>query len=173
MEAATGTFGNGTCYLLLVEAGAAPDPDDRFIIDALGKDRPVLLIINKNDLAEKSGPPAPHRRLPGPLPLRAIIPLSALKADGLEVLLKELWDLLPEGRSIFPRINDGPVRRFTPPKSSGRKHPAHPQGDPLRHGRGVDAFQEQDSRNLIRITATIHVAKERKRDPHRPGWGRC
>ena len=80
VDAATGTFGNVDLLLLLAEAGAAPHPDDRFIIESLERlALPVFLVINKIDLVEK--------RLLLPLidsfrslhPFREIIPLSALE----------------------------------------------------------------------------------------------
>jgi GTP-binding protein Era len=162
VEAATGTFGNVDLLLLLVEAGAAPDPDDRFIIDALGKDRPVLLVINKIDLVDKATLLPLIDAYQGLYPFRAIIPLSALKADGLEVLLKELWDLLPEGPQYFPedQMTDRSERfiaaEIIREKITLLTHKEIPYATAVV----VDAFQEQDSRNLIRITATIHVAKE-------------
>jgi GTP-binding protein Era len=35
-------------------------------------------------------------------PFREIIPLSALKGDGVEGLVRQIRDLLPEGPSYFP-----------------------------------------------------------------------
>ena len=102
-DAARLTFGNVDLILLLTEAGPAPHPDDRFIIESLRDERlPVFLVINKIDLGET------RLLLPlidvfkGLYPFREIIPLSALKGQGVEDLIGEIWTLLPEGPSYFP-----------------------------------------------------------------------
>ena len=103
VEAATGTFGSVDLLLLLAQAGDTPHPDDLFIIEALKETPlPVILVINKIDLVEKM--------LLLPLidafrtlhPFREIIPISALKNDGVDRLLEEIRRLLPEGPRYFP-----------------------------------------------------------------------
>ncbi|MCX5855403.1 MAG: GTPase Era, partial [Deltaproteobacteria bacterium] len=88
VEAATGIFEKVDLLLLLAEAGPAPHPDDRFIIESLGNSPlPVILVINKIDLVDK--------RLLLPLidvfqslrPFREILPLSALKNEGVDHLI--------------------------------------------------------------------------------------
>ncbi len=163
VDAATGTFGNVDLILLLAEAGAAPHPDDRFIIESLRDvPLPVFLVINKIDLVEK-------RRL---LPLidafrdlhafREIIPLSALKGDGIDSLIGAIWKLLPEGPQYFPEemMTDRSERfiaaEIIREKITLRTH----QEIPYATAVVVDAFKEDEAKNMIRIAATIHVAKD-------------
>ncbi|MEW6334652.1 MAG: GTPase Era [Thermodesulfobacteriota bacterium] len=163
VDAAKGTFGNVDLLLLLAEAGPAPHPDDRFIIDALqGLQPQVFLVINKIDLTE--------RRLVLPLidafrdlyPFREIIPLSALKGEGVDDLIGEIWSVLPEGPRYFPEemMTDRSERfiaaEIIREKITLRTH----QEVPYATAVVIDAFKEDESRNLIRITATIHVAKD-------------
>jgi len=163
VDAATGTFGSVDLVLLLAEAGAAPHPDDRFIIDSL-KDSPlpVFLVINKIDLVDK--------RLLLPLidtfrdlhPFREIIPLSALKGDGVDGLIGAVWSLLPEGPQYFPEemMTDRSERfiaaEIIREKITIRTH----QEIPYATAVVVDAFKEDEATNMIRIAATIHVAKD-------------
>ncbi len=163
VDAATGTFGSVDLVLLLAEAGAAPHPDDRFIIDSL-KDSPlpVFLVINKIDLVDK--------RLLLPLidtfrdlhPFREIIPLSALKGDGVDGLIGAVWSLLPEGPQYFPEemMTDRSERfiaaEIIREKITIRTH----QEIPYATAVVVDAFKEDEAKNMIRIAATIHVAKD-------------
>jgi len=163
VDAATGTFGSVDLVLLLAEAGAAPHPDDRFIIDSLKDSRlPVFLIINKIDLVDK--------RLLLPLidtfrdlhPFREIIPLSALKGDGVDGLIGAVWSLLPEGPQYFPEemMTDRSERfiaaEIIREKITIRTH----QEIPYATAVVVDAFKEDEAKNMIRIAATIHVAKD-------------
>jgi len=163
VDAATGTFGSVDLVLLLAEAGAAPHPDDRFIIDSLKDSRlPVFLVINKIDLVDK--------RLLLPLidtfrdlhPFREIIPLSALKGDGVDGLIGAVWSLLPEGPQYFPEemMTDRSERfiaaEIIREKITIRTH----QEIPYATAVVVDAFKEDEATNMIRIAATIHVAKD-------------
>ncbi len=163
VDAATGTFGNVDLLLFIAEAGPAPHPDDRFIIDSLREvPLPVLLVINKIDLGDK--------RLLLPLietfrdlyPFRAIIPLSALKGDGVDGLIGEIWKLLPEGPRYFPEemMTDRSERfiaaEIIREKITIRTH----QEIPYATAVVVDTFKEDEAKNMIRIAATIHVAKD-------------
>ena len=163
VDAATGTFGNVDLLLLIAEAGAAPHPEDRFIIESLSQTPlPVFLVINKIDLVEKP--------LLLPLidsflslhPFREIIPLSALKGDGVDRLVGEIWKVLPEGPRYFPEemMTDRSERfiaaEIIREKITLRTHKEIPYATAVV----VDSFKEEEERNLIRIAATIHVAKD-------------
>ena len=162
VEAATTTFGDVDLLLLLVEAGTAPDPDDRFVIGALGTAPPVLLVINKIDLVAKHTlfPLIDAYRLL--YPFREILLLSALKASGLESLLAEIYALLPEGPRYFPeeQMTDRSERFIAAEIIREQITLLTYKEIPYATAVVVEAFQENESRNLIRITATIHVAKE-------------
>lgn len=163
VDAATGTFGNVDLLLLIAEAGTAPHPEDRFILEALKKTPlPVFLVINKIDLVEKP------KLLPlidsflSLHPFREILPLSALKGDGVDRLIGEIWKLLPEGPQYFPEemMTDRSERfiaaEIIREKITLRTH----QEIPYATAVVVDAFKEDEDRNMIRIAATIHVAKD-------------
>ncbi|MHB8829092.1 MAG: GTPase Era, partial [Syntrophales bacterium] len=163
VETASGTIGDVDLLLLLIEADTAPRSDDRFIIDSLaGSPAPVVLVINKTDLIEK--------RLLLPLidtfsalyPFREIIPVSALKNDGIAHLVSEIWKLLPEGPRYFPEemMTDRSERfiaaEIIREKITLRLH----QEIPYVAAVVVDSFQEDEARNMIRIKATINVEKD-------------
>jgi len=163
VEAATGTFGSVDLLLLLAEAGSAPHPDDRYIIESIGETPlPVILVINKIDLVDK--------RLLLPLidafrnlhPFREIIPLSALKNDGVDHLIGEIRKLLPEGPRYFPEetMTDR-SERFIAAEIIREKITLLTHKEiPYVTAVVVDAFKEDEAKNMIRIAATIHVAKD-------------
>ena len=99
--------------LLIVDATEKFGPGDRFTLDLVKKvGGPVFLLLNKIDRLEK----------PRLLPMIAeysklhdfgeVIPISALKGDGLELLLDRIMGVLPEGPRSFPKdqITDQPER---------------------------------------------------------------
>ncbi|MCK9362340.1 MAG: GTPase Era [Syntrophales bacterium] len=163
VETASGTIGDVDLLLLLVEAEEAPRSDDRFIIESLaGLTKPVILVINKTDLIEK------QRLLPlidsfsALYPFREIIPVSALKNDGVAHLVSEIWKLLPEGPRYFPEemMTDRSERfiaaEIIREKITLRLH----QEIPYVTAVVVDSFQEDEAKNMIRIKATINVEKD-------------
>ena len=163
VDAATGTFGNVDLLVLIVEAGAAPHPEDHFIIEALGQTSlPVFLIINKTDLVDKPLLLPLIDSFAALYPFREILPISALKGDGVDRLIGEIWKFLPEGPRYFPEemMTDRSERfiaaEIIREKITLRTH----QEIPYATAVVVDAFKEDEARNLIRIAATIHVAKD-------------
>lgn len=99
---------------LLRDASVSTGNGDRFVLDLVKQsDKPSILLLNKTDkLADKS-------RL---LPLiewyqnehdwKAIVPISALKGDQIEQLLREMIENLPAGEPIFSddEFTDQPMR---------------------------------------------------------------
>ena len=90
--------------LFLVEP-RSPGHGDTFIIERLkeqGKVCPVLLLINKIDLVKKSEllPIIDEYHLC--YPFDVIFPLSALNAEDVKLLLKDVEERLPHGPKYYP-----------------------------------------------------------------------
>lgn len=99
---------------LLRDASVSTGQGDRFVLNLVKQSgKPSLLLLNKTDkLADKS-------KL---LPLiewyqhehdwKAIVPISALKGDQIEQLLREMIENLPEGEPLFSddEFTDQPMR---------------------------------------------------------------
>jgi GTPase len=90
--------------LLIVDAQAKFGTGDRFVLDIAKKTgQPALLLLNKIDAVEK------QKLLPLIEQYRAlhdfvdVIPISALKRDGLDSLLDAVMKALPEGPRYFPK----------------------------------------------------------------------
>jgi len=163
VKTATDTFGDADLLLLLMEAHAGIHPDDRFIIEEFEKSRrPVILVINKIDLIEK------HLLLPlidqcnGLYHFVEIIPISALSGDGVSIVLDAVYQLLPEGPPFFPddMITDRSERFIAAEMIREKITLLTHQEIPYVTAVMVDAFKEDEAKNLIRIQATIHVEKD-------------
>jgi GTPase len=106
--------------ILLVDATRAgkfkdspENSEDAFALSLLRKlDCPVFLVINKIDLIakEKLLPLIAH--LNSLLSFAEVIPISARRKDGLDLLLRKLIEYLPEGQRYFPKeqFTDQPER---------------------------------------------------------------
>jgi len=99
--------------LLIVDAHAKFGTGDQFVLDIAKKTgQPAFLLLNKIDAVEK------QKLLPLIEQYRAlhdfadVIPISALKREGLDTLLDAVMKALPEGPRYFPKdqITDQPER---------------------------------------------------------------
>ncbi len=106
--------------LLIEDAARRRDPSDQFVLDLVKKSKtPAFLLLNKIDLLRGRSKTKSKDQL---LPLideyrrlhefREIIPISARKPEGLDVLLEKLLAAMPAGPRYFPedQITDQPTR---------------------------------------------------------------
>ncbi len=100
--------------LFVVDATERRGAGDNFILEKLKEiTTPVILIINKLDLLqEKSKLFTIIDTYKNAYDFKAIIPLSALRDEEFDPLLKELVPCLPDGQEYFPKdmITDQPER---------------------------------------------------------------
>ena len=80
------------------------DELDQKVLDILkGTDQQVICVINKIDqLTDKQKLLPLIERLSSQYVFRAIVPISALKKNGIDDLLNTIIDLLPENPHLFP-----------------------------------------------------------------------
>src|ERR1051326_2419005 len=104
------------CNLLLLISDVTQNfgPGDEFVLDMARKaETPVFLLLNKIDLLKKKDKLLPvidsYRSM---YDFKEVIPLSARKREGLDLLLDKMIDALPEGPRYFAedQISDQPMR---------------------------------------------------------------
>ncbi len=99
--------------LLIVDATARFGPGDQFVLELAKKTGlPVFLLLNKVDAIDKQKllpMIAQYKELHD---FAEVIPISALKRQGLDTLLDSVIKALPEGPRYFPKdqITDQPER---------------------------------------------------------------
>ncbi len=145
----------------LAEATTQPESLDVSIIEQLKKVRtPVFLILNKVDIVAKEKLFTIIARYNELMEFKAIIPVSALKKDGLEIILKESLKYLHEGEKFFPddTLTDQPEKVIA--AEMIREKLLLNLDDEVPHGVGVEvtSFKERKD-GLINIQATIFCEK--------------
>lgn len=148
--------------LWLVEADRPVDTDP-MIPKLLEKSkRPVLLVINKIDTISKDKLLPLIATYSQICPFASIVPISALKGDGVDALMGEIPQLLPEGPRYYPedQLTDVPERFIV--AEMIREQILMRTKDEVPYGVAilVERFQENPVKNMVGIDAVINVERD-------------
>ena len=152
---------DGICFL--IEADHPENPENEFILETLKEGgKPIFLLINKIDLIAKGDLLPMMERFSRRRPFAQIIPISALKGDGADILIRELLETLPEGPRLFPEdlITDLSERFLTAELIREKVLRLTWEEIPYATAVEVEEFKEREEKNLIAIKATIQVERE-------------
>ncbi len=147
--------------LLLMTEPDEPGLRDENFLETLRKtDKPLLVLINKIDLANQETVEKLIDRWKELLPGAEIYPVSALHGFGLDQVKKRIIDLLPEGPPYFDadQITDRSERFLVSEKIREKILQFYKQEIPYAVQVEVEEFKE--SENLIRIRAVIYVERD-------------
>jgi len=160
MKEAMNSIKDVDALILLVEA-AAPVPGDLSIIKALKKTHcPVILCINKIDTVSREEILPVIESYKPLYPFHDIVPLSALKGSGVEIVLNILKGLLPEGPPFFPAdmVTDQPERFMVSEMVREKVFRLTRQEIPYSTAVVVEEFSEGPK--VISIRAVINVERD-------------
>ena len=163
VQTALGTLQEVDVICFLIEAPQAYHELNGFVLERLaGIEKPILLVINKIDLVRKVEllPIIDHYR--GLRDFQAIVPVSALQGEGVDGLLREVVEVLPEGPRYYPEdyVTDQPERVLVGELIREKVFRLTHEEVPYAVAVTIEAFQEVPEKNLIRIEATIHVERD-------------
>lgn len=121
---------------------------------------PVLVIINKVDLAEQSQVETRMKFWKEKLPNAEIIPVSALHGFNREWVWDRLMELLPESPPYFDKeeLSDRPMRFFVSEMIREKIFLFTDKEVPYSCQVEVDTYEEED--DIIRIRAVIIVERD-------------
>ncbi|HEX9759511.1 MAG TPA: GTPase Era [Candidatus Acidoferrales bacterium] len=147
--------------VLIVDAGEEFGPGDRHALEVVrGFSGPAFLLLNKIDRVEKQMLLPLIARYSKGHTFAEILPVSALKGAGLDVLMEKLVAALPEGPPYFPpeQFTDVPERFLA--SEIVREKALHLTRQEVPHALAVlvDSFEEGNK--LVRIRATIYVERD-------------
>ncbi|MCI8771227.1 MAG: GTPase Era [Lachnospiraceae bacterium] len=152
--------------LWLVEPSTFIGAGERHIAEQLRHtDTPVILVINKIDTVGKAEILTFIDAYKDILPFQEIVPVSALKGENTDELLRVVFDYLEEGPCYYDEdtVTDQPERQIV--SELVREKALRCLSDEIPHGIAVavDRMQERKTGNLIDIDATIVC----ERDSHK------
>jgi len=148
--------------LLIADVTQRFSPADQFVLDmARQAGTPVFLLLNKIDLVKEKAKLLPiideYRRLHE---FKQVLPLSALKKQGVEVLVEKLIEALPKGPKYFPedQVTDQPARFMV--AEVIREQILNTTREEVPHATTVIVDQFDEGEKLTRIAATIYCERD-------------
>lgn len=149
--------------LFLVEAPGSDRTEDLSVIEKLKESRaPAILAINKIDLVPKPSLLLLIDQFRTLHPFEAVVPISALTGDGVDILEREIQERLPLGPQYFPedQITDLPERFLA--GEVVREKVFHLCGEEIPYAVAVvvEEFKEREPPKPLYIRATLYVEKE-------------
>lgn len=148
--------------LVIMDVARQLDPRDEFALQLVRRSgAKAFLILNKVDLIREKSKLLPiienYRKL---YDFTEVIPISALKRKGLEVLLDRIVAVLPSGPAYFPedQITDQPARFMAAEIIREQVLLNTSKEIPYATTVVVDNFEE--GKRLTRIAATIFCERE-------------
>jgi len=150
---------------LLDTYGKIKQEEERIAETLRGVETPVLILLNKMDLVSKGKLLPLMERCAQLLPDKEIVPVSALKGEGLDIVLNIVEGWLPVGPQYFTEgEHTDQSERFLASEIVREKvflltREEIPYGVAVT----IDEFTEKEEKNLIVIAATIHT----ERDSHK------
>jgi GTP-binding protein Era len=152
--------------LWLLDAHDRIKQEEERIAETLrGVETPVLILINKIDLVSKGKLLPLMERCAQLLPGKEIVPVSALKGEGLDILLNIVEGWLPQGEAFFTdgEYTDQSERFLASEIVREKVFLLTREEIPYGVAVTIDDFTEKEEKNLIVISATIHT----ERDSHK------
>ena len=166
MDTALHTLDDVDGVLWLLDAHDKIKQEEERIAETLrGVETPVLILLNKMDLVSKGKLLPLMERGAQLLPDKEIVPVSALKGEGLDIVLNIVEGWLPVGPQYFTEgEHTDQSERFLASEIVREKvflltREEIPYGVAVT----IDEFTEKEEKNLIVIGATIHT----ERDSHK------
>ncbi|MBR6922277.1 MAG: GTPase Era [Clostridia bacterium] len=160
VKSAFSSLSGADAVLFVVEADSKPTPTELKIIERLKQqDLPVYLIINKIDVKSKEKLGQTILDYSPLMEFADVIPISALKNDGVDIILNEVKTHFKDDRFFFPEdmITDQPERQIA--AEVIREKILRLTDDEIPHGTAVTIEDFKEKKDLISIRAEIFCEK--------------
>jgi GTPase len=151
------------CVLWVVDGSVPPEAADVYIaetLNTLGGQNPILLVLNKVDLLASAqiDHQAAYTSL---VASKQVLPVSALKGEGLDALLAAVHDVLPLGPRYYPpdQVSEANMR-FIAAEMIREKIILHTEQEiPYSVAVEIDEYKERDEETVY-ISAIIYVERD-------------
>lgn len=148
----------------VVDASASPNDEDHLVASQLNSIKraiPYFIVLNKVDLIDKDARDRHGNEYLSLLPTAKAVPVSALNGAGLDLLIRELIAVLPEGPPFYPEDQLTDIFERDLAADLIREAALDHLHDEVPHSLAIriDEFVERGDRGAF-IAATIFVERE-------------
>ena len=153
-------FEDADILLYIVEIGEKSLKDENFFKKIREAKVPVFLLINKIDTSNQEEVEEKHIYWQEKVPNAKLCFISALKNFGVQEVLQEIIDILPESPAFYPKdqLTDKPERFFVNECIREKILKYYKKEIPYAVEIETEAFIEEDK--IIKIRAIIMVERE-------------
>jgi GTP-binding protein Era len=147
--------------LLMVDAIRALPQEDALLLEKAKRfEGKTILVLNKIDRIPKPKLLPLMDAFSKAFPFAALMPISALRGDGCEELLEEVFKNLPEGEPFFPedQITDQPERFLA--GEIIREKAIQLTYHEVPHALAVIVDKFEETPKILRIEVTMHVERD-------------
>ena len=163
VKSALAAFQEVDILLLMIGTDRPDDPEISSIVGNLKRiKKPCVLAVNKIDIYPKEHLLPIIERYRQLCLFDVIIPISALKGDGVDVILKELKSRLKPGPQFFPiEMRTDKSETFLVSEIIREKIYFHTREElPYSSAVTIINMEEIQNKNLLSISGRIHVEKD-------------
>ncbi|MBQ9115501.1 MAG: GTPase Era, partial [Clostridia bacterium] len=161
MKDANDAMGGVDAVILMVEPIPKPGDIELGILEKLSRsETPAILVVNKTDRSDPVHIGDTIKAYADIFNFSAVVPMSALKERGVDVLLSEVDNFMVEGEWFFPEdaVTDQPERVIA--AEIIREKLLRTLDDEIPHGTAVVIEEFSDSGKLLKIRAEIFCEKQ-------------
>lgn len=147
--------------LWVVDASERFNPADEQVLEIIRKSEgPVVLLLNKVDKVKKEKLLPLIEQYSKMHSFQEVVPISALRKDGLDVVVDKVIRALPEGPRYFPedQLTDQPERFLA--SEIIREKVLLQTGEEVPYATAVVIDRYEELSKLSRIAATIYCERE-------------
>ncbi len=153
----------GEVIVAVIPGNAKFSAADRAMVAELAElGRPVVIALNKIDLSTRERMMPLVQEIHDAIPAAEIVPVSALKGENVDELVRVIKPLLPESPALMPgdEYTDQTERMIAEEIVREKIFLAMRQEVPFSTAVQVEQFVEETDRNLVKIAALIIVERE-------------
>ena len=164
MEIVRGALRERDLVLFVVDASRRPAEEDAHAVSALPPETQAFLVLNKIDSIDDKRLLLPViQRYHELFPFSESLPVSARKGEGVDALKQAIVAAMPEGERHYPNdyITDQPLRFMT--AEIIREQILRNTREEVPHAAAILIDLWEETGNLVKISATIHVERPGQR----------
>ncbi len=164
METVRGALRERDLVLFVVDASRRPAEEDAHAVSALPPETQAFLVLNKIDSIDDKRLLLPViQRYHELFPFSESLPVSARKGEGVDALKQAIVAAMPEGERHYPNdyITDQPLRFMT--AEIVREQILRNTREEVPHAAAILIDLWEETGNLVKISATIHVERPGQR----------